>query len=1230
MKTGKKFILSTFFIMFTLSNAFALSNAAPRDISGSFEREYFIMKATGKYREALTLLKKWIKEVDDPVLIETNLFRMNELIVFPELIDDGIGAIESFLEHPLVKKNRFIASRAIHFLNFLYLRKGRIAEAGDILNKSGFLNFHILGPFSCSSIDEFEKSNPSSEGMEKSRLYSGRYHDTGWISGPMDRRGISNITDLNPDTVNSFFYFHTELTVTEENDYYLILGKTGYIDFSLNGKLIFKSRDRHDFSHDQYYLKVRLAAGTHKLLIKAADADGSIKLSLRATGREGETLTKPGGNNSKPGSEGRLLDASLFPSLNYLIKKETPAEKESFMAGYLLFVSGLSTDDNGAMNRYFSSISRKSLYFSWANFYAGKSEKSLEKKDRYFREADESGSSGMEPLMELIHMKLSSGFYADAYEMISRLNELSRHSIIHSWFMAKFFYHKKWNHEAVKTAGNLLLTEFPSLGHSLLYKMYLEEMKYDLALKSMKALEDMDRYNKTLSMEISDTFIKSGYYDKSISTLSGLTYVFKDDVELILSLARTAELTGPPEAALPYLSAAIKSSPYNKNILRKMGEIYYRINRPGLAVYYLRQASSLDPDNYQLKKFLSVISGEINETGDYLYNGTIAGLLSSAEKYRNEQAVILLSETAARVSLDGSSEKWIRKIVLINDESAIKDFNTQYIIVDPDVETVENVRCIVIHDGSRINSTGRYRKSLSDPESRLYYDLEAIVIPVISLRKGSILDLSYTVKNRNRKEYRDYFGEKIMLGGEYRTILTNIVVSCQEGKKLINYNKNIDGRSIEIFKKNGKVIWKINVQNLHPRKKEESMPHYSDILPAVYFTTHINWDECHAWYRHLLKNRIHASGEMKKILKVILAPNDTDIEKVRKIYYHVTGNIRYVGFELGIGGIQPREAALTYASRMGDCKDISLVLIALLREAGIDAGLALLRTSDRGAANLSIPFIGEFNHAVCFVKINSMASGTIDLFLDGTVTDSGFREIPDSITGVTALVLSDDRYFFKNIESPMYLPNSQKAFTRVTLDRDGNASLERRLIFSGSSAAEARAELKNSEKKIMVLNEYWNRRYPGAAISGLKIESINPDMPVSYSYTVNIPSLAQAGGDEMIMRSFLIPTENYTNLSFVKNRLSSILLPSKIQVCETVEYFIPDGFRVFSIPESREFKNSKFSAGFTFIKEKKLIRAASVINIIHRDINADEYIHFREFTKTITGKELERIILLRD
>jgi hypothetical protein len=259
------------------------------------------------------------------------------------------------------------------------------------------------------------------------------------------------------------------------------------------------------------------------------------------------------------------------------------------------------------------------------------------------------------------------------------------------------------------------------------------------------------------------------------------------------------------------------------------------------------------------------------------------------------------------------------------------------------------------------------------------------------------------------------------------------------------------------------------------------MPPRSEILPALYFSSQRDWNDLAAWYRSLLRGKIIMSDEMKKDLAALISPGDSDMEKVSKIYNHVTDAIRYVGFELGIGALQPRSTDQTYRTRMGDCKDIALVLTAMLREAGIDASIAMVKTRDRGTTNTSAPSLGEFNHAICYVNLEG------GFFLDGTRDNCSFRELPSDDRDIEALMVNEKTQRFINTGSSIYDPNSEHGNHRTHPESRRLRHPQENLEKHGDSAASSRQDLGDSRKKEKSLNEYWNNLFAGSSVSDLEI-----------------------------------------------------------------------------------------------------------------------------------------------
>ena len=76
---------------------------------------------------------------------------------------------------------------------------------------------------------------------------------------------------------------------------------------------------------------------------------------------------------------------------------------------------------------------------------------------------------------------------------------------------------------------------------------------------------------------------------------------------------------------------------------------------------------------------------------------------------------------------------------------------------------------------------------------------------------------------------------------------------------------------------------------------------------------------------------------LKNFTESLLAGAETDREKLERIFTFVQQKIRYVAVSIGIGSYQPHFAEDVFQNRYGDCKDMSTLIVALARAAGIPA-----------------------------------------------------------------------------------------------------------------------------------------------------------------------------------------------------------------------------------------------------------------------------------------------------
>ena len=1191
--------------------------------------EYISQKMLGNYEEAIDLIENWTVDLNDPIMIETNLFRINELIKYPEIIEKGIGVFTRIAQkNEVLQKNIFLRQRIQIFLNKLYLRRGQIETAIKIKNSLGFINkFRIIGPFNKIDDLEFEKEYPPEIEIVDPATYTGKIYEVKWFDVNSDHSGEINIKELFTETSDSIFYLYKKIKVPRNNRYTLFLGKTGYTDLWIDGKKILSNRTKHNFFFDQYKIDLFLSAGMHRILIKIGDSgyDG-IKISLRITERTKGVIISGHEENlySLHGCE--LIKSTYFYSLDRILNNLPLDEEKSFLAGYLFYAAALNSDINSESIKFFNKSKITKEFSSASNYYIGLKEKNSVKKDYNFYESIKNNKNNIESLRKIVLIKLKNDFIYEAFPIIESIQKIYPQSHIYRELLAKAMETKGWDFEALKIADLIKRGKYPSSGYLIEERIKRRNHKFLKAVKNNKILYQLDRYNRSYIDNVIECYEKVGNYDEIIKMLCLTIRMFPNNVTARLKLAKTIRATRGAKHSLPYLAAAMKLSPYNKHTLFEMGITYHMMHQEELAKKFLYLSSQYDPNNFSLKRYFKILYDERDEIKPYLINEDPSLIALRADKYNNEPAIILLKEIAIKVLSDGSYDMRIHKIFKINDSNTINNFSRQSIITNPSTDRIENLKCTVTNNGNIVETSKTYKISLSDPESRLYYDLQSNIILVPSLRKGSIVNLSYTIKSKKGSIYRNYFGEKIIIGGNYRTIINNILISFPKTKHIYHHFNGIKKNNVRVFNKNNKVIYQILLENIPPLNMEAAMPHYSEILPCVYFTSLKNWDELFRWYNFLLHDRIKIDDRMRLSLKKIINEDDNKFERVRKIYNHINKEIRYVGFEFGINGIQPRYADIIYHTKMGDCKDITAVLIALLKEAGIDAKMALIKTRDAGKMNIKVPYLGNFNHAICYVALGN------GFFIDGTTSMSGYKELPPNDRNVVAFVLDEKGYNFINTDSKIYSNNIEKATTEVIVLPDGKAKLKRQIYKEGSFAPMVRYGIKDKEKKLHKLSEYWNKKFEGTTVNNFIDVNMSLEDSVSYTYSIDIPSFSQIEDKEIIFKAFIIPSKYYNKYCYKKKRKFSIVLPHRWTSQVNLKYYIPKGFTIYSLPDNAEFKHEKFDAQFRFKKDKsnKLIEVNSIINFKTCDLELEMYQIFKKFTHFIDRMENKRIVLIKE
>jgi transglutaminase-like putative cysteine protease len=190
----------------------------------------------------------------------------------------------------------------------------------------------------------------------------------------------------------------------------------------------------------------------------------------------------------------------------------------------------------------------------------------------------------------------------------------------------------------------------------------------------------------------------------------------------------------------------------------------------------------------------------------------------------------------------------------------------------------------------------------------------------------------------------------------------------------------------------------------------------------------------------------------------------------------VQDKVRYLFLGMDNGGFRPSPVGVTWARRFGDCKAKTVLLVALLRELGIEAEPALVNMDHGDGLDQRLPAIGAFDHVITRATID----GKI-YWLDGTRT--GDRTLDDVVVPPFkwALPLFDKTPTLQAMVEPP--PEQPSVTTALDLDASGGfdrpAPAHAALTLRGDTAVERRLKLADmtAAEAEQFQRSYWKREF---------------------------------------------------------------------------------------------------------------------------------------------------------
>ncbi len=750
----------------------------------------------------------------------------------------------------------------------------------------------------------------------------------------------------------------------------------------------------------------------------------------------------------------------------------------------------------------------------------------------------------------------------------------------------------KQSQDIVKEAEGLFKGKIDSDPANEVYKIdfarfYYEQRQYE---KAEEILKDLASDNAcALRAKI---FFNQGEYTEAISLFDRL------DIEK------------DPEALFLYAQCL-----EHKNLFPKAKEIYKKL----IGTKYQQQAEA------HLQAMLSVkteLSGPILKYIETQYG---------QKDYPDADSIVIFSDESIEITEDNKSIYTARALIkILNDRGrdrwAELDFN-----YDSTYEKIELEFARTITPDKQVVTVGK--ESIRDVSRYtnfpLYSNARAYIVSMPQVNSGYFIEYKikiYKSKLVNKKDfstiYRFY---------EPYPILNSKIIFRVPKNRDVNFtvlNKEYLPDDFVITPQKREVENNIEYEyifnNISQLVPESNMVYESFVNPGVLFSTFKSWDEYYKWWTDLYKDKLVLNKEMKDFLDDLLKKAESDKEKARLIYEFCSQKIRYVAIEYGEAGYEPHKSDEVFFNRYGDCKDQAILLVALMRSAGLKAYPVLIPTKD--VYNLRKESVASyFNHAIACVMLDNKL-----IFMDPTSSTAGFNVLPLGDQDRDVLVFYEDKY--EIVKTPLQESNLLYSNMQINIDDNDRVVVKRSLEYSGIWAAAYRAYYKNTPPTVIKDNVQTKMRSWAslAQLNSLKIENIedftkNPIL--TYEFTAsNFLSNAQK------MRILPVLGEECVNASFIDKdkRKYPLDLDGLYTIKANVEITLPKSLNVLYLPENLSVSSKWGDLFIKFTHTKNKIKFEQDFKIKTDIVNEKQYEEFKRCMEDILYKSKQQAILIKN
>ena len=551
-------------------------------------------------------------------------------------------------------------------------------------------------------------------------------------------------------------------------------------------------------------------------------------------------------------------------------------------------------------------------------------------------------------------------------------------------------------------------------------------------------------------------------------------------------------------------------------------------------------------------------------------------------------AVVLEKNVHISIDTNGKKKEVRHYVIAILSDEAARDYGQIYTTFNSYYSSKKLDFARIINQDGTVKEVKKDAVQIQNPQNYNSYDDSKILsFSLPSIQKNSIIEFQITSTTTKNIIANEAFGSSIMHFWQIHSSSkrmrldpvrkSSLQIDIDKSRRLF-FNENRVS-NVKITQKSLITSYKWEISNLKRVKIEEGiLTPYSEMLPSISYSTMEDWKSINSYFSKSFDEASFPSAKIKNLALSLTNSKMTQHEKIVSIYNYMQQNIKYIFAHFGKGGMLPHKADEVLANLYGDCKDQTVLFIALLKALNIEAYPSLLNASGVKILDNSAPSPTLFNHVIVYIPSENSWVDTV-----------GYKSVYPGLSWQvnhkkTLLLNYQDVNLKKIVFNDLQTVNVEVELKDLEDKISGTFHFKPR----GDLSSFYKSKLANSQDAKIKIENSFRQIYKNTKVTNFEILNIdNPSkyIEIKFNFEINNPAIDK---DELkyyssVIQNIVLMSLPLTSLPKPEDRIYGYLFGYKVKnTIKTVIYPATKAIKATFIKIPSSFKSKFYDYDFSY------------------------------------------------